>query len=65
MRQTNRLRCDDLLDAALVVYEQSPDLTAITHAMVREDQRGRHRRRAIRRTGPTRDPALRSLRCDQ
>jgi hypothetical protein len=36
MRQTNRLRCDDLLDAALVVYEQSPDLTAITHAMVRE-----------------------------
>ncbi|TCC46155.1 N-acetyltransferase [Kribbella pittospori] len=29
------------MSVALLVYEQGPDRTAITHAMVREDQRGR------------------------
>ncbi|WP_406054416.1 GNAT family N-acetyltransferase [Kribbella sp. NBC_00889] len=32
---------DGGMSVALLVYEQSPDRTAITHAMVREDQRGR------------------------
>ena len=32
---------DSGMSVALLVYEQGPDRTAITHAMVREDQRGR------------------------